>query len=54
MGQQDQGRKKTPGDKWKWKHNGPKSMEHSFAAVLRGGLIAMQAYFKKHGKSQTI
>ena len=36
---------------WKWEHNNPKSVGHS-KIVLRGKLIALQAYLKKQGKAQ--
>jgi len=43
--------KKIHGDKWKWKHNGPKSLGSS-KALLRGKFIAIQAYLKEQEKSQ--
>ena len=36
---------------WKWKHNNP-NLWDSANAVLRGGFIAIQAYFKKQEKHQ--
>ena len=38
-------------NEWKWKHNNPKPMGHC-KTVLRGRLIAIQAYLKKQEKSQ--
>ena len=40
------GNQKIPRDKWKLKHDDPKPMRHS-KSVLRGKLIAIQAYFRK-------
>ena len=40
-----------PRDKWQWRYNNPKPMEHS-QAVLRGKFIAIQAYLRKQEKSQ--
>ena len=37
-------------DKWKWKH-GPISLQRS-TAVLRGKVIAIQAYLRNQEKSQ--
>lgn len=42
---------KIHGDKWKWKHIGPKSLGHSEKSSKRK-YIAIQAYFKKQGKTQ--
>ena len=39
------------GDKWKWKHNDPRSMGF-IKSVLRGKYIAVQAYLRKHENSQ--
>lgn len=41
---------KMHGDKWKWKHNGPK--RDAAKVVLRGKYIAIQAYVKKQEASQ--
>ena len=59
MGQQwDQGRnQKIPWDKWKWEHSNQtnnSNLWNKAKAVLIGKFIAMQAYFKKQEKSQSI
>ena len=43
--------KKIHGDKGKWKHNSPKSLDAA-KSIIRGKFIAVQAYIKKAAKSQ--
>ena len=41
---------KIPRDKWKWKHDNPKPMQHSKSISMRE-VIATQAYFRRQRKS---
>ena len=43
------GNLKIAEDKWKWKHNNPKSMGWA-KALLRGKLIAIQVYIRNKRK----
>ena len=55
MGQQrnQRGNLKIPGDKWKWKHNGTKSLGHRKSSSKRE-VYNNIGLFKKQEKSQTI
>ena len=42
------GNKKIPGEKWKWKHNDPKTMEHSkSSSKSKVYIIVIQVYLWK-------